>query len=178
MSLQVAFSSTGREWATVSNEGLHVYSLDDDATFDPVALDEAVTPGAVQSNLLRGDYGKALRMSLYLNEYALVKQVIEETPYQSISHVVRSVGTRNLERLLQYVAKSMSDSPHVEFYLQWCLELLQNHGAELEKNKGSYMRAFRAMHKMVQTRYDEVEGMCAENRYAMDFVEDQAKLNL
>ena len=178
MSLQVAFSSTGREWATVSNEGLHVYSLDDDATFDPVALDEAVTPGAVQSNLLRGDYGKALRMSLYLNEYALVKQVIEETPYQSISHVVRSVGTRNLERLLQYVAKSMSDSPHVEFYLKWCLELLQNHGAELEKNKGSYMRAFRAMHKMVQTRYDEVEGMCAENRYAMDFVEDQAKLNL
>lgn len=177
MTMQVAFSSTGREWATVSNEGLHVYSLDDDATFDPVALDEAVTPGAVQSNLRAREYGKALRMSLYLNEYALVKQVLEETPYQSISHVVRSVGSRNLERLLHFVAKSMSESPHVEFYLQWCLELLQSHGGELEKNKGSYMRAFRAMHKIVQTRYDDVDGMCAENRYALDFLEDQAMLN-
>ena len=176
LTMQVGFSCTGREWATVSNEGLHVYSLDDDAVFDPVALDEAVTPGAVQSNMQAGEYGKALRMSLHLNEYALVKQVMEETPFKSIAHVVTSVGSKNLEALLQYLSKSMIDSPHVEFYLQWCLQILQIHGTYLEKYKGSHMRAFRAMHKTVQSRYNEVDGLCNENRYTLDFIQNQAKL--
>lgn len=48
---QVAFSSTGREWAAVSGEGLHVYSLDNDMIFDPISLTEAITPAAVETRL-------------------------------------------------------------------------------------------------------------------------------
>uniref|UniRef100_A0A7S4VMW2 Small-subunit processome Utp12 domain-containing protein n=1 Tax=Ditylum brightwellii TaxID=49249 RepID=A0A7S4VMW2_9STRA len=178
LTMQVAFSSTGREWATVSNEGLHVYSLDDDMIFDPILLTEAVTPGAVQSNLRSGQYGTALVMSLHLNEFALIRQVIEDTPYGSIPHVVRSVGPEHLERLLQCVSKCMADSPHVEFYVQWCLELLQTHGMHMEKHRGSFMRAFRAMHKSVQTRHDELKSVSDNNRYTLDFMEDQTKLLL
>jgi periodic tryptophan protein 2 len=145
--------------------------------FDPIALTEAVTPGAVQSNLRSGQYGTALVMSLTLNEFSLVKEVLENTPFRSISHVVRSsVGPEHLERLLQFVSKCMTDSPHLEFYLQWCLELLQTHGMYLEKHRGTFMRAFRAMHKMVQTRHEDVKTICDDNRYTMDFIEDQAKL--
>ena len=125
LTMQVAFSPTGREWSTVSGEGLHVYSLDDDMIFDPLALTEAVTPSAVQSNLREGKYGMALLMSLHLNEFALVKSVIEDTPFESISTVVRSIGQEHLSQLIQFMSKCMEDSPHVEYYLQWCLELLQ-----------------------------------------------------
>ncbi len=84
LTLQVAFSSTGREWSTLSGEGLHVFSLDEDMIFDPISLTEAITPGAVTSKLHAGDYAIALRMAVHLNEFALIKRVLEETPYASI----------------------------------------------------------------------------------------------
>eukprot|EP00934_Nitzschia_sp_Nitz4_P008737 Nitzschia sp. Nitz4//scaffold89_size161592//84665//87648//NITZ4_002382-RA/size161592-snap-gene-0.134-mRNA-1//1//CDS//3329559628//8727//frame0 len=173
---QVAFSSTGREWAAVSGEGLHVYSLDEDMIFDPISLSESVTPAAVESRLQNGEYGMALRMAVHLNEIALVTEVLEATPYDAITHVVRTIGPEHLERLMQFIAKNMETSPHVEFYLQWCLEMLKNHGLHMDKHRGSFMRAFRAMHKMVQTRHDELKTICNENRYNLDFIESQANL--
>lgn len=176
LTTQVRFSSTGREWATVSGEGLHVYSLDEDMMFDPISLTESVTPAAVETKLATGEYGIALRMALHLNEFALVKQVLEDTPYGSIQHVVRSIGPEQLERLLQFIAKIMDGSPHIEFYLQWCLQLLQTHGLQMDKRRGSFMQAFRSMHKSVQTRHDELKTICNENRYTLEFIEGQANL--
>lgn len=176
LTMQVNFSSTGREWATVSGEGLHVYSLDDDMIFDPISLTESVTPAAVETKLATGEYGVALRMALHLNEFALVKEVLEDTPYTSITHVVRSIGPEQLERLLQSIAKIMDKSPHIEFYLQWCLQLLQTHGRHMDTYRSSFMRAFRSMHKSVQTRHDELKTICNENRYTLDFIQDQARL--
>lgn len=173
---QVSFSSTGREWAAVSGEGLHVYSLDEDMIFDPISLTENITPAAVESKLLNGDYSLALQMAVHLNEFALVRQVLEETPFASITHVVRSIGPEHLERLMQFIAKIMETSPHLEFYLQWCLEILKTHGMNLDKHRSSLMRAFRAMHKIVQTRHDELKTICNQNRYNLDFIASQARL--
>jgi periodic tryptophan protein 2 len=180
LTLQVAFSSTGREWSTISGEGLHVYSLDDDMIFDPISLQEAITPAAVLARLAAVDYGPALVMAIHLNESALIKQVLEETPYASITHVVRTaVSTREhlqLERLLQIVGKAMADSPHVQFYLQWILQLLQTHGLYMEKHRGRFLRAFRSIHKAVQTRSSELKTISDENRYSLAFVQGHAQL--
>ena len=175
---QVGFSSTGREWATVSNEGLHIYSIDDDMIFDPIALTEDITPGAVQANLMSGKYGVALLISLHLNEFALVKQVLEETPYASIEHVVKSIGQEHLERFLQFLSKCLSDSPHIEFYVQWSVEVLNTYGMYMEKNRSKFMRAFRAMHKSISRHYEELNKVCDENKYNLDFMDDQSKLIL
>ena len=179
LTTQVSFSPTGREWVIVSGEGLHIYSLDDDMIFDPIALTEAITPAAVEAKLAAGEYSLALRMAIHLNEYALVKNVLEQIPYSSISHVVRSVGPEQLERLLQFATKILSDgSPHIEFYLQWCLELLQIHGRHMERHRGSFQRAFRAMHKVVGSQYSELKTICDDNRYNLAFLQDQATLLL
>jgi len=174
----VAFSSTGREWSTVSNEGLHIYSLDDDMIFDPISLTEEITPSAVQSNLISGNYSVALLISLHLNEFSLVRQVLDETPYDSIHHVIKAVGHEHLERLLQFVSKILMESPHLEFYTQWCLEILHCHGMYMEKHRSTYMRAFRAMHRAVQIHHDELRKVCDENKYMLDVMEDQSKLVL
>jgi periodic tryptophan protein 2 len=178
LTLQVSFSSTGREWATISSEGLHVYSLDDDMIFDPISLSEAVTPAAVEAKTKAGEYGLALRMAIHLNEFSLVKEVLEQTPYKSISHVVRSVGPEQLERVMQFVAKVAADSPHVEFYLEWCLELLRTHGMHMDRHRGTFMRAFRAMYKATATRHDELKTICDQNKYTLDFIQEHATLLL
>ena len=178
LTMQVAFSSTGREWSTVSGEGLHVYSLEDDMIFDPISLQEAITPAAIENKLALGDYGLALSMAIHLNEVGLVQEVIEATPFASIPHIVKSsIGAeQHLERLMQIIAKQMDGSPHIEFYLEWCLQLLHTHGRFMEQHRSSFMRAFRAMHKSVQTRHDELKTICNENRYTLDFIGDQAVL--
>ena len=179
LTMHLSFSPTGREWATVSGEGLHIYSLDDDMIFDPIALTEAITPSAVEAKLASAEYSLALRMSIHLNEFALVKNVLEQTPYSSISHIVRSVGPDQLERLIQFVTKILADgSPHVEFYLQWCLELLQIHGRHMERHRGSFLRAFRTMHKVVGCQQLELKTICDDNRYKLAFLQDQATLLL
>jgi periodic tryptophan protein 2 len=174
---QVAFSSTGREWAAVSGEGLHVYSLDDDMLFDPISLTEAITPAAVESKLDQKSYSMALRMALHLNEHMLIKQVLEEIPYSSIAAVAKTIGPEQLERLMNTIAKVMETSPHVQYYLSWSLEMLKTHGVHMDKQRSSFMRAFRAMHKIVQTKHDEVKTICNQNRYTLDFIECQAGLN-
>jgi len=174
---QVAFSSTGREWATVSGEGLHVYSLDEDMLFDPISLTEAITPAAVESKLEQKSYSMALRMALHLNEHMLIKQVLEEIPYSSIAAVVKTIGPEQLERLMNTIAKVMDTSPHVQYYLSWSLELLKTHGVHMDKQRSSFMRAFRAMFKIVQTKHDEIKTICNQNRYTLDFIECQARLN-
>jgi periodic tryptophan protein 2 len=173
---QVSFSSTGREWAAVSGEGLHVYSLDDDMLFDPISLTEAITPAAVEAKLEKQTYSMALRMALHLNEDGLIHQVLEEIPYASISSSVRAIGPGQLERLVNTIAKVMETSPHVQYYLSWCLELLKTHGVHMDKQRSSFMRAFRAMHKIVQTKQDELKTICNQNRYTLDFIESQASL--
>lgn len=178
MTAQVAFSSTGREWAAVSNEGLHVYSLDDDMIFDPVSLTEEITPGAVRTNIRNGNFGVALLISLHLNEFTLVREVLEDIPYGSIPHVVKAVGPEHLERLMQFLSKCMLDSPHLEFYLQFCLEMLRIHGIHMEKHRSSYMRAFRSMHRSVQIHHDELKRLSDDNRYTLEVVEDQTQLAL
>jgi periodic tryptophan protein 2 len=174
---QVAFSSTGREWSAVTGEGLIVWGLDEDMIFDPISLTEAITPAAVSSKILDGEYGLALKMALHLNESSLVQNVLDETPYKSISQVVRSVGKEHLERLMQCIARVASESPHIQFYLQWCLQLLQCHGQYIDQHRSTYMRALRATHKAVQTRYDELKPI-EQNSYMLGFVEQHAQLVL
>jgi len=90
----VAFSSTGREWGTFSNEGLRIYSLDDDCLFDPIALNEDITPVSVNQAIKFKQYGKALLMSMHLNESSLVQVVIESIPLSSIALVVKSITSK------------------------------------------------------------------------------------
>jgi len=116
-------------------------------------------------------------MALHLNEHMLIKQVLEEIPYSSIAAVAKTIGPEQLERLMNTIAKVMETSPHVQYYLSWSLEMLKTHGVHMDKQRSSFMRAFRAMHKIVQTKHDEVKTICNQNRYTLDFIECQAGLN-
>merc|ERR1711862_63453 len=93
----------------------------------------------------------------------------------SIHQVIRAFGVENLDNLMQSITKGMEDSPHVQFYLMWCLGILQIHGNTIEKNRPSFMRALRAMHKVIQTKQDDLRDIFC-NKYNLSFIIDQANL--
>ena len=92
-------------------------------------------------------------MALHLNEEDHIGNAVEAVPLASVSLVARSVpmiflrryGTPTYRRaslglranmmvlpppcrLLVFISVCVAKSPHVEFYLQWALSLLQHHG--------------------------------------------------
>lgn len=144
--------------------------------FDPISLTESVTPVSVVTKLSRGEHSIALKMALHLNEFPLIRQVVEEIPYKNIVHVSRGVAGEQLERLLQAVARIAETSPHIEFYLEWCVQLLSCHGVHIEQNRVRYMKALRSLFKSINTRSADLTKMGEENRYMLEFVESQAKL--
>ena len=54
--------------------------------------------------------------------------------------------------------------------------MLKTHGVHMDKQRSTFMRAFRAMHKIVQTKHGELKTICNQNRYTLDFIENQAGL--
>lgn len=175
---QVAFCSTGREWAAVSGEGwLQIYSLEDDLVFDPVALTEEITPAAVARKLSQQEYGLALRTALALNETALIRQVLDETPFASISPVARQVNPEYLATLLSAVATQISSSPHLEFYLEWTVRLLQTHGLTVERmHRSRFLRALRTLYKEVSKQYEDLKAAGNSNRYVLAVLEEHGQL--
>jgi periodic tryptophan protein 2 len=182
--LQVVFSYTGLEFSVVSGEGLLIYRLDDDFIFDPILMNETITPASIEQKLSSREYSMALRMALNLNEPYIIQMVLENVPFQSISFVCRSISFDNslsiqqqpLEILLQSIARMIDESPHIEFYLQWSLELLQIYGFHVERYRNRYMRALRVLHKAVLSKRMDFYGFCIENKYMLDFIECHALL--
>jgi periodic tryptophan protein 2 len=194
--VQIVFANTGREWGVISEEGLHIYSLDDDMIFDPISMSEqeVITPATIEQKLSVREYGVALRMALYLNEYHIVQTVLEQIPYKSIEFVCRSIqhetnahvtktnkknGTSHhqpLETLLQVIGTMIDESPHIEFYIQWLLMLLQMNGYLIECNRSIYLRVLRTLHKAIVTKQTDFYAICNENKYLLEFIETHATL--
>jgi periodic tryptophan protein 2 len=166
---QVSFCNTGREWAAVSGEGwLQIYSLEDDLVFDPIALTEEITPAEVGRKLSQAKYGLALRTALALNEVALIRQVLDETPFGSIAAVAKQVNPEYLSSLLSALATQVSSSPHIEFYLEWTLQLLQTHGVTIERQyRSRLLRALRSLYKEISKQYDDLKIAGNSNRYIL-----------
>ena len=145
----VMFSPTGRSWAAATTEGLLVYGLDESLTFDPFDLDEDITPESIKRTLKRQEFTKALLMSLHLNEEDLIAQCVEGVPLESIALVAGALKDTYLKRLLMLVAKRIDASPHLEFYLQWSLAVLNAHGAKLRNESTEFLATLRSLQKSI-----------------------------
>ncbi|KAF8889622.1 quinon protein alcohol dehydrogenase-like superfamily [Infundibulicybe gibba] len=111
----VRFSPTGRAWAAASTEGLLIYSLDDQISFDPFDLSIDLTPQSIAEVLASREYLKALVMAFRLNEKPLIQRVYESVPRGDIRLLARQVPEQYVAMLLRFVAEHLEHSPHLEF---------------------------------------------------------------
>lgn len=159
LSKAVVFSPTGRAWAAATTEGLLIYALDETLTFDPFELDEDITPDTIVRTLKRHEFTKALLMSLHLNEEDLIARCVESVPPASIMLVAQSLKDSYLKRLLELLAKRIDASPHLEFYLQWSLAVLNAHGAKLRDDPSDFLATFRALQKSIMHHLTDLAKM-------------------
>lgn len=179
----VDFASTGRSFCAASTEGLLIYSLDTEFVFDPFDLDIDITPDTILATVdgarkaaATGDannddtFLKALVMAFRLNEANYIRAVHESIPPSDIAHVVRSVPTVYLPRLLRFVAHSCEETPHLEFNLLWIEALLSNHGRYFKDNAGTLGPELRAAQRAVDDINENLKRLSEKNMYTLNYL--------
>ncbi|BCS27640.1 snoRNA-binding rRNA-processing protein PWP2 [Aspergillus puulaauensis] len=179
----VDFASTGRSFCAASTEGLLIYSLDTEFVFDPFDLDISITPETILATVEgakkaaeTGDVNnddtflKALVMAFRLNEAKFISAVYEAIPPSDIAHVVRSVPTVYLPRLLRFVAHSCEQTPHLEFNLLWIESLLSSHGRYFKDNAGTLGPELRAVQRALDDINENLKRLSEKNLYDLNFL--------
>ncbi|KAG9220133.1 hypothetical protein CCMSSC00406_0007172 [Pleurotus cornucopiae] len=169
----IRFSPTGRAWAAASTEGLLIYSLDENITFDPFDLSMDLTPQAVLAVLGEREYLKALIMALRLNERSLIQKVYESVPRGDIRLVARQVPVVYLAQLLRLIGEHMEMGPHLEFDLVWAGSVMAAHGRILRDRAGEYASVFRILQRALSGLEKEVGRLCDDNISALSYLIDQ-----
>ncbi|ETM99384.1 hypothetical protein PPTG_18846 [Phytophthora nicotianae INRA-310] len=180
LSKAVLFSPTGRAWAAATTEGLLIYGLDESLAFDPFELDEDITPETITQTLARREYARALVMALHLNEEPLIARCVEGVPIASIPLVAQTLrGDMYLQRLLQLLAKRMERSPHLEFYLQWSLAVLNTHGQTLRDDPSSSatcLPTLRSLQKSIARHLQDLAKICDDNQFTLSYLKNLSKM--
>ncbi|KAL2002671.1 hypothetical protein VTN02DRAFT_6206 [Thermoascus thermophilus] len=180
----VAFSPTGRSFCAASTEGLLIYSLDTEFVFDPFDLDIDITPDSILATLdaakkagaatssddNESSFLKALIMAFRLNESALIHRVYEAISPSNIPHIVRSVPTVYLPRLLRFVAHAADETPHLEFNLLWIESLLSIHGRYFKENAGRFASELRSVQRVIDEIRDSLKRLTEKNLYDLDYL--------
>ncbi|KAL4256925.1 WD repeat PWP2 family protein [Pleurotus pulmonarius] len=169
----IRFSPTGRAWAAASTEGLLIYSLDENITFDPFDLSIDLTPQAVLAVLGEREYLKALIMALRLNEHSLIQKVYESVPRGDIRLVARQVPVVYLAQLLRLIGEHMEMGPHLEFDLVWAGSVMAAHGRVLRDRAGEYASMFRILQRALSGLEKEVGRLCDDNVSTLSYLIDQ-----
>ena len=169
----VAFSPTGRSFCAATTEGLLIYSLDVNATFDPIDLDVDVTPEAAMELIKAGprrDVLTALLMALRLNNEKLVAHVYTSTTLDEIPFVARSIPKHYLPRLLRQTAVALDSSPHLEFSLKWMEALVRLRGREIRDESGAWASELRLLQRAVRRVQAELGRLANENGHHLDYL--------
>lgn len=178
LSKAVMFSPTGRSWAAATTEGLLIYALDENLTFDPFDLDEEITSDSIKRTLKRQQFAKALLMALHMNEEDLIQRCVEGVPLASITLVVQSLKDVYLKRLMELLAKKIDASPHLEFYLQWSLALLNTHGTKLRDEPSDFMATLRALQKSIARHLNDLAKICDDNQFTLSYLQNLNRLHV
>ena len=164
----IQFSPSGNEWAAATTEGLMIYSLNSSLLFDPVDLDENVTPDLIRSIIIdHCEYGKAFKLALHLGEISLIKEIYRSIPWESIHLVATSIPVIYLNKVIDIVAEELTGDTQIERHLSWALTLLTTHHVYLNSESSHFMISFRKLQKGVGKHFKDISKLCNDNMYRL-----------
>jgi periodic tryptophan protein 2 len=166
----VQLSPTGRAFGAATTDGLLLYSLDKEITFDPYELDLDITPSTILSSANRKEYLKALLMALRLSQSQVTLRVLETVPPLEIPLVLRDFPESYLVRLLRFLNSYAEKTPHVEFYLFWCQAVLTRFGRVLKSGRGEYGGLVRGMQRDVLRIKGDIQGVGDEIGFILGYI--------
>lgn len=175
----VRASPTGRAWAALSQEGLVIFSLDDNLIFDPFDLEMDLTPASIKE-VLCGEkhYLKAFVMALRLNIPSLVEEVWAAVPPEAAGLVTRDLPQKYLLPTVAFFSELAGQTHLVELVLLWIGSLLNEHAMHIRQNRTIFQTPLRLLFKNVHTLYGDLAKVSNHTLYMLDYLCDQPALSL
>lgn len=168
---QIVFSPTMRSFAAATTEGILIYSLDVTRHFDPYKLVIDVTPQSVRKSLNNRDFTTAIVQSVQLNEAKLFKEVLEKTPLDEMDSLIVNLELDYVKRVLDFISQSISDTKHIEYYLQWIKRLLYRHGMSLKGLPSNLITpTMRSLHQNCHRLSMDLKKNGDYCRYSLDYL--------
>ena len=166
----VKFSPSGESFSCSTNQGLLIYSLDPTLAFEPFDIHEDVTPDRIQELLINEDFSRALVYSLHLNEVQYIKKALSMIPLNQIKVIAKDVPRLFLSRLLQVLCDQLTKTPYLEYYICWCLVLLQYNGEYIRSNPRRYISVLRNLQKVLNVHYTQTQKIYDQNLYLLRYL--------
>lgn len=76
-------------------------------------------------------------------------------PY-TVPLVVRYLPDVYVEKLVSFLADRIDHSPHLQFYVRWCRELLCVHGDRLKERSSEVMASLRDVQKSILQKQRDI----------------------
>jgi len=163
----VRFSPTGRAWAACTTEGLLIYSIDNSAVFDPIDLNETITPLTIRQTLYdKHDSYLALLMALKLIEKPLILEIIENIQTNLIEHICQTLPLLYVELLLNFISEQIQQSRHFAFYVTWIYHILMHHTNNLKPNSTKILTTLCNLEKNLTLKNDNLGKMYVHRIFA------------
>ena len=67
----------------------------------------------------------------------------------TVELIVQSLPLSLVERMLSVLAERVESSPHLQFYLHWCVSLLKHHTTHLREKSPSIVSYIRDLQKSI-----------------------------
>jgi len=67
----------------------------------------------------------------------------------TVQLIVQNLPEVYVEKLLPFLAERLDSSPHLQFYLHWCTQLLTTHGGRLKERSSSNMAVVHDLQKSI-----------------------------
>ena len=74
----------------------------------------------------------------------------------SVGLVIRYLPDVYINKLIPFLAEGLDHTPHLQFYVQWCRELLCAHGDSLKERSSEIMGSLRDLQKSVLQKQRDI----------------------
>ena len=173
----VQFAPTARSWTASTTEGLLMYSLDNQITFDPFELELDITPESLEESLMNHEYLKALVMSFKLGEEEYTRKVYHSVPKEDILMCCKDLPMKYLIKFFKFLGKETESSQRIQFHLIWIQSCLKFHGVYLKDHSNEMSSCLKGLQKNLNRMNGDLRKVCDNNRYSITFILDLISRN-
>lgn len=165
---------TGRKFAAATTEGILIYDLDRSTEFDPIDLEEDITPQAATQFLQNHNFQKAFIVAFRLRDATLIRHCLLSTPVEKIRWIVRQIPLIHAGQMLDSISEALRNCSDLERLLHWAKSCSTEFGPKLLGTQPSAIPSLKKLQQVLMGFQSDLGSLIQSNQYLMQYIETSA----
>jgi periodic tryptophan protein 2 len=166
----IQFSPNNKEFSIATTEGIIIYSSDRNKNFQPIELDESITPKSIYYELNKKNYLMSLQMSIRLNNEEILSNIFLSIPKETINLTSREISTSYISRFILFISNQIDKTKNLELCLYWIKGILISHGKDMKNNNTLMSSILRGLLREINEKYKYIYDISNQNLYNLNYL--------